>query len=188
MQQEQSMLRILTIFVVFVLMSGGAWAQEKQQDLKNENLVSEEVEKTKSFHFELFTVAIFNTPVGASLLTNIGGPLLNRTVAEGSSRFSWTFPIDFYFVRGNKAWKRCNDFTDTSCNEVVLVPNWIFSGFGFALVSGRDNGLLQLRLPVLGRRVVKNFWLTTGVGIMPFAKENHFGLTVGIQSWVAPPR
>ena len=129
------------------------------------------------------------------------GPLVNRTVVESDPKLYATFPlVDFTFARGSSEWKRCKSWTIGSapCYKIEAAdgekrtepkyykPNWSFSGFGLGLVWGNNNGILQLRLPVVGRRIVNNLWLTTGVGIMPFAKENHFGFTIGVQSSVLP--
>lgn len=188
---------IFSVLMVLAVFAGNMRGQE------NTNSVSDE-KNTKAFHLEVFTFPLFvfdkEFVVDDGTLSIISGILLNRTLMEGSSRISMTLPlVDVVFATGGKQWEKhtfcrieevIKTATDNGENPLLQhkKPGWVFSGFGLGLVTGEGNGILQLRLPIVGRRLVRNFWLTTGVGVMPFAKENHFGFTFGIQSWVPPSR
>lgn len=192
------MKKMFAVLAVLMVFGGNVRGQE------NANPVSDE-KASKAFHMEFFMLPFLGdgNSEGASMFAVFIGPLLNRTLAEDSSELAMTIPIlDVCFAFGDKIWEKRRYSPSVPCKSELVktidengeetwtrkeqAVNWVFSGFGAGLVSGRGNGVLQLRLPIVGRRLAGNFWLTTGVGIMPFAKENHFGFTFGIQSVVLP--
>jgi len=154
--------------------SGSVFAEDGSESNLSENEVKSAHER--GVHFEPFTVPIifYKENSGCGLFLNLlAGVYLNRTRIEGDGKLHATLPIfDINLTSGSQWWK------DSPMSD------WTFTGFGIAAVTGGDSGVLQLRLNVVGRRIVGNFWATTGVGFMPFSGQNHFGWTVGLQSWI----